>query len=305
MNELDLELGDGRTLHVYDAAGDDRGDTLAVFWHHGTPNLGAPPEPLLPAADRLGVRWVSYDRPGYGGSTPAPGRDLASAAGLVASVADTLGIDRFAVMGHSGGGSHALACAALLSERVLAVVDIAGLAPFGAEGLDWFAGMAQSGVESLRAAAAGRAAKESYEASGAEYDPEFTPADEAALSGPWSWLMGVLGPAMAQEAGRADRRRSCLCRGMGSRSRAAHRADPHPARRSRPGRAVLSQRVARAPMPLGRAAAEPRRRAHLDPQLERVSPGMASDTGRPAVSQPADVLGLDGPGRSSRRCLAG
>jgi pimeloyl-ACP methyl ester carboxylesterase len=201
MNELDLELGDGRTLHVYDAGGEDRGHTLAVFWHHGTPNLGAPPEPLLPAADRLGVRWVSYDRPGYGGSTPAPGRDLASAAGLVASVADRLGIDRFAVMGHSGGGSHALACAALLSERVLAVVDIAGLAPFGAEGLDWFAGMAESGVESLRAAAAGRAAKESYEASGAEYDPEFTPADEAALSGSWSWLMGVVGPAMAQGPG--------------------------------------------------------------------------------------------------------
>jgi pimeloyl-ACP methyl ester carboxylesterase len=116
-------------------------------------------------------------------------------------VADTPGIDRFAVMGHSGGGSHALACGVLLSERVLAVVDIAGLAPFGAEGLDWFAGMAQSGVESVRAAAAGLAAKESYEASGAEYDPEFTLADEAALSGSWSWLMGVVGPAMAQGPG--------------------------------------------------------------------------------------------------------
>jgi pimeloyl-ACP methyl ester carboxylesterase len=81
------------------------------------------------------------------------------------------------------------------------VISIAGLAPFGAEGLDWFAGMARSGVESLRAAAAGRVVKERHEASGAAYDPEFTPADEAALSGVWSWLMGVVRPAMAQGPG--------------------------------------------------------------------------------------------------------
>jgi pimeloyl-ACP methyl ester carboxylesterase len=198
MNELDLQLAGGRTLHVYDTDGEDQDGRLAVFWHHGTPNVGAPPAPLFPAADRLGLRWVSYDRPGYGGSTPDPGRDLASAAELVSSVADGLGIDRLALMGHSGGGSHALACGVLLSDRVIAVVSVAGLAPFGAEGLDWFAGMARSGVESLRAAAAGRAAKESHEAAGAEYDPEFTPADEAALSGGWSWLLDVVRPAIAQ-----------------------------------------------------------------------------------------------------------
>jgi pimeloyl-ACP methyl ester carboxylesterase len=201
MNELDLQLAGGRTLHVYDTDGEDQDGRLAVFWHHGTPNIGAPPAPLFPAADRLGLRWVSYDRPGYGGSTPDPGRDLASAAELVSSVADALGIDRFALMGHSGGGSHALVCGALLSDRATAVVSMAGLAPFGAEGLDWFAGMARSGVESLRAAAAGRAAKESHEARGAEYDPEFTPADEDALSGPWSWLLEVVRPAIAQGPG--------------------------------------------------------------------------------------------------------
>jgi pimeloyl-ACP methyl ester carboxylesterase len=197
--EADLELRDGRRLHFYDTGADSAGDRLAVFWHHGTPNIGAPPAPLFPAADRLGIRWVSYDRPGYGGSTPDPGRDVASAAACTASVADALGIDRFAVVGHSGGGPHALACGALLPERVLGVVSMAGLAPFGAEGLDWFAAMAASGVASLRAAAAGRAAKEKYEASGAEYDPEFTPADEAALSGTWSWVVEVVGPAI--EAG--------------------------------------------------------------------------------------------------------
>ena len=195
VTEVDLELGDGRTMHVYDT-GEDGTGRLAVFWHHGTPNIGAPPEPLFAAAEGLGIRWVSYDRPGYGGSTPYPGRNVASAAIYVSTIADALGIDRFAVMGHSGGAPHALACGALLPERVLGVVSVAGLAPYGAEGLDWFAGMSDSGVASLRAAAEGRAAKERYE-SEAEYDPEmFTAADHAALSGTWSWVLDVVGPAV-------------------------------------------------------------------------------------------------------------
>ncbi len=201
MTETDLKLGDGRTLHVYDTGADDADGRLTVFWHHGTPNIGAPPEPLFAAAAQLGIRWVSYDRPGYGGSTPYQDRDVASAAADVWSVADALGIDRFAVMGHSGGGPHALACGALLPERVLGVVSVAGLAPFDAEGLDWFAGMAASGVASLRAAAEGRAAKERYEASGAEYDPEFTPADLAALEGEWSWFISVVRPAIEKGPG--------------------------------------------------------------------------------------------------------
>src|SRR5918999_494757 len=72
----------------------------------------------------------------------------------------------------------------------------------GADGLDWFAGMADSGAAALRAAAEGRAAKESYEASGAEFDPEmFTPEDHAALSGAWSWLLEVVKPAVAAGPG--------------------------------------------------------------------------------------------------------
>ena len=200
VTETDLELDDGRRLHLYDAGADDADGRLVVFWHHGTPNIGAPPEPLFPAAARLGIRWLSYDRPGYGGSTPYLGRDVASAADYVSCVADALGIDRFAVMGHSGGGPHALACGALLPERVLGVVSVAGLAPYGAEGLDFFADMSDSGAASLRAATEGRVAKERYEASGAEYDPEmFTPEDHAALSGAWSWVLDVVNPAV--EAG--------------------------------------------------------------------------------------------------------
>src|SRR3977135_691383 len=126
--QSDLELSDGRTLHIYDTDADDSDGRLAVFWHHGTPNVGAPPEPLFPAAAQLGIRWVSYDRPGYGGSPPPPGRDVASASAYVSLIADELGIEQFAVMGHSGGGPHALACGALLPERVLAGVSLAGLA---------------------------------------------------------------------------------------------------------------------------------------------------------------------------------
>jgi pimeloyl-ACP methyl ester carboxylesterase len=196
VRETDLELRAGRTLHVYDVAPEAGEERLVVFWHHGTPNTGDPPEPLLPAASEYGIRFVSYDRPGYGGSTPVPGRDVASAAADVAGIADALGIGRFAVMGHSGGGPHALACAALLPDRVLAVVSGSGLAPYGAEGLDWFAGMNPSGAAELRAAAAGREALERHFASFA-FDPEaFTPADHAALAGAWAWLGGIAGKAM-------------------------------------------------------------------------------------------------------------
>ena len=196
MRETDLVLDDGNTLHVH---AQETG-RLAVFWLHGTPNIGLPPEPLFADAARLGLRWIGYDRPGYGGSTPRPGRDVASAAQDVARIADRLGIGRFAVVGHSGGGPHALACAALLPDRVLAAVSIAGLAPFDAAGLDWFAGMRPSGIAGLRAARAGRAEKAAYEASSPEFDrASFIQADWDALAGSWSWFDSVVGPAL--EAG--------------------------------------------------------------------------------------------------------
>jgi pimeloyl-ACP methyl ester carboxylesterase len=196
VRETDLKLSDGRALHAYDTAADGADGRLAVFWHHGSPNIGAPPEPLFPAADRLGIRWVSYDRPGYGGSTPRPDRDVASAADDISAVADALGIERFAVMGHSSGGSHALACAALLPERVLGAVSVAGTAPFSAEGLDWSEGFGPGGAASLRAAAAGRTALEKHLAE-SDDEPEFTPEDEAALAGEWSWFIDVVRPALA------------------------------------------------------------------------------------------------------------
>jgi pimeloyl-ACP methyl ester carboxylesterase len=198
VTETNVNLADRSSLHVYDTgAGDSGTEDLVVVWHHGSPNIGAPPRPLFPTSDELGIRWIGYDRPGYGASTPNPDRDIASAAHYSAAVADALGIDRFAAMGHSGGGAHALACAALLPERVLGVVSISTMAPYDAEGLDWFAGFAPAGAGSLRAATRGRAAREAHEADGdEEQDIGFTDADEAALGDTWSWFIDVVRPAL-------------------------------------------------------------------------------------------------------------
>ncbi len=202
MLEMDLRTADGRTLHCYDTghggdAPSGHDERLVVFWHHGTPNVGAPPGPLFAESERLGVRWVSYDRPGYGGSSPLPDRDVASVVDDVTTIIDALEIDRLATMGHSGGGPRALATAALLPDRVRAAVSISGLAPYDATGLDWYAGMADGSAAGLRAAAGGRATKERYEASGDEGDIGFIDADEAALGGEWAWFLDVVRPGMA------------------------------------------------------------------------------------------------------------
>ena len=184
ITQRDVRLDDGRTLHVHDS-GAPSPSAATVVWHHGSPQTGSLLAPLLAAAAERSLRLVSYGRPSYGGSTPRPGRDVASAAHDVAQVADALGIDRFATMGASGGGPHALACAALLPGRVTGVACLAGIAPFTGEP-GWFAGMTAPG--GLRAATGGRAARARY-AETDEFDLEsFTPADWAALDGAWSSL---------------------------------------------------------------------------------------------------------------------
>ena len=200
--EADLALADGRTLHYYDtadynSADDDAADKrTAVFWQCGTPNVGSPPEPLFAPATANGLRWVSYDRPAYGGSSPDPGRQVASAAHDVASIADALGLDQFAVFGHSGGGPHALACGALLPDRVAAVVSVSAPTPHDADGLDWFAGWSTNGTAEQHAAAAGRAQLADYLAR-AEFDmDDFTKADQDALGGRWAWIGQVAGEAV-------------------------------------------------------------------------------------------------------------
>lgn len=138
---------DGRMLAVEDCA-DPAGRPVLV--HMGTPNSRHLYGPNVRDAAERGLRLICYDRPGYGGSSPQPGRTVADCAGDVRAICAELGIDRLAMWGISGGGPHVLACAALLPDLVTAAASLASLAPYGAEGLDYFAGMGQDNVDETR-----------------------------------------------------------------------------------------------------------------------------------------------------------
>jgi pimeloyl-ACP methyl ester carboxylesterase len=197
IREVDVAASDDRVLHAYDVGPTSRSDELVVLWHGGTPNTGAPPEPLFEIAGSLGIRWIGYDRPGYGASDAHRGATVASAAADANRVADHLGIGLFAVVGHSGGGPRALACAALMSRRVVAAVSISSPAPWTAGGLDYFAGMSEGSARELRAAAQGRAELGQVLATN-EFDPQsFIAADYAALDGSWSWFNAIVQAATA------------------------------------------------------------------------------------------------------------
>ncbi|MBB2901608.1 pimeloyl-ACP methyl ester carboxylesterase [Kineococcus radiotolerans] len=179
---VEVPLPGGRVLHAHDTGGPGP----VVLWHGGTPNTGEPPAPLL----EPGVRWIGVDRPGYADSPRRPGRNVASVVGDVVAVLDHLGVERCVSVGHSGGGSHALACAALLPGRVTAALSVSGLAPYdGTPG--WFEGLGPAGRASLGAAVAGRAAKEEFQAAGSG-GIDFTPEDWALLEGPWGWFGTVV-----------------------------------------------------------------------------------------------------------------
>ena len=117
-----VETADGRTLAV-EEAGDPAG--LPVLVHNGTPNSRHLYAPNAADAAQRGLRLIGYDRPGYGGSTPHPGRTVADCTADVQAICDSLGITRLAMWGISGGGPHVLACAALLPGLVSAVASLA------------------------------------------------------------------------------------------------------------------------------------------------------------------------------------
>lgn len=191
MTEHLLQTLDDRALFVEEADG-PRGAPVLI-WHNGSPHTGRLLAPVVAHASAVGFRVVTYARPSYGASTPRPGRSVASAADDVAVIADVLGLERFAVAGASGGGPHALACAALLPELVTVAATFASPAPITTT-FDWFDGMAAPGA--FRSALEGRGARARY-AETDTFDPsQFVAADWAALEGEW----GPLG----QDAGTAD-----------------------------------------------------------------------------------------------------
>ncbi|MFI0513131.1 alpha/beta fold hydrolase [Streptomyces sp. WSLK1-5] len=144
---------DGRRLSV-----EERGDPKGrpVFLLHGTPGSRLGPAPRPSVLYRMGVRLITFDRPGYGGSDRSVGRTVSAAAEDVRLIADALGIGRFGVVGRSGGAPHALACAALIPERTARTGALVGLAPPDAADLDWFDGMTEANVHAYVNAAAGR-----------------------------------------------------------------------------------------------------------------------------------------------------
>lgn len=144
-----VRTADGRRLAVK-VSGDPAGRPIVLL--HGTPGSRLGPSPRGKVLYALGVRLVAFDRPGYGRSDRLAARRVSDVAADVAAIADALELDRFAVLGRSGGGPHALACAALLPGRVDRAGILVSLAPWAAEGLDWFAGMAESNVGSYTAA---------------------------------------------------------------------------------------------------------------------------------------------------------
>lgn len=162
-------------------------DGFPVVFHHGTPGSGT----LYERWQTPGVRLIGYDRAGYGGSTRRAGRAVAHVVADIQALADALGLDRFATWGLSGGGPHALACAALLDDRLVAAASVAGVGPFGVDDLDWLEGMGEGNQKEFGLVLAGEEA--------------LRPALEDEREG----LLGVtaegLREAMAPHLGNADR----------------------------------------------------------------------------------------------------
>lgn len=143
---------DGRRLSA-EEWGNPRG--YPVFLMHGTPGSRMAPRPRGLKLYPQGIRLLAYDRPGYGGSDRMSGRTVADAAADVEAIADALDIGRFAVVGRSGGGPHALACAALSPDRVSGVAVLVGIAPRDALGPEWQNGMASANQRDYAAAGTG------------------------------------------------------------------------------------------------------------------------------------------------------
>jgi pimeloyl-ACP methyl ester carboxylesterase len=159
ISRADLALPDGRTIE-FAVTGAEAHDLL--IYHHGTPSAGDIFGPTAETAAEHGFRVASYSRPGYAGSSRRAGRSVADCATDTAALADHLGADHFYTVGASGGGPHALACAALLPGRVLSCATIAGVGPYGVPDLDFLDGMAPENHEEFGAALTGEAALQTY-----------------------------------------------------------------------------------------------------------------------------------------------
>lgn len=168
-----VRLPDGRRL---DLRVSGSADGFPLVFHHGTPGAATQARALERAVHARGLRLVTASRPGYGDSSPHPGRRVVDVAADTAAVLAAIGADRCMIAGWSGGGPHALACGARLGAAV-AVLVIAGAATYGAEGLDWMAGMGEGGVAEFSAALRGEDQLRSYLVHAREQLKDATAAD--------------------------------------------------------------------------------------------------------------------------------
>lgn len=157
-----LRLADGRSLDLWVDERDEAASLTPLVFHSGTPASGYGYDVFAAQARERGLRMVGWSRPGYGSSTRLPGRRVSHAASDTAAVLDHIGAAQAYVAGHSGGGPHALACAALLPDRVLGTALIAGVAPFEAAGLDFLDGMGEENHAEFAAAVAGEGVLAAY-----------------------------------------------------------------------------------------------------------------------------------------------
>lgn len=151
---LTFRTEDGRDLEVF-----RRGpaDAFPFLWFGGTPTEASGiPRVTQDVVESKNWQLVSYSRPGYAGSTAQPGRTVADTVSDAVAVLDHLGLSRFVTLGWSGGGPHALACAALLPGQCAAAATLAGVAPYDADGLEWLDGMAPENHEEFGAAVESR-----------------------------------------------------------------------------------------------------------------------------------------------------
>jgi pimeloyl-ACP methyl ester carboxylesterase len=220
-----ITLPDGRRL-AYREAGDPSG--RPVLFCHGwmASRLTAHPDDALTAS--LGARVITADRPGIGASDPDPRASLLSVAADLQALADALELDRFAVVGHSGGGPYALALAHRAADRVTRVAIAAGFAPFDRPGA--YAGMTprmRGFARLLRAApwlagpflrSAPRRFRADAEKAFAQQFGELCPADQRALADPATHanLLAAATEALAQgSAGVAGEARTLFGRPWG------------------------------------------------------------------------------------------
>lgn len=201
MIDTAMTLADGRTL-AYTEIGALEG--VVAFYFHGAPGGRLELASLDDAFAAVGVRVITADRPGYGGSRPLTGRTTADWADDVSALADHLGVDQFGVMGLSSGGPYTVACAALLGERVIGAIVAAGNTDMSWPGAS--DGYMQSELDIMAMddeAAAVAWCEEHYGADGSGFfggEMDLGPVDNAWLSDEANLtsLMAAMGDAFAQ-----------------------------------------------------------------------------------------------------------